>query len=84
MEIATLETILACYNPICNADSMHVVPKREPSSPTAPFTCGKTAEIHDSPITTGSRIQPHYLNLRVSLLAQPVRFHTMGMNQINK
>ena len=42
MEIATLETILACYNPICNADSMHVVPKREPSSPTAPFTCGKT------------------------------------------
>ena len=26
MGIATLETILACYNPICNADSMHVVP----------------------------------------------------------
>src|ERR1043165_5362693 len=42
MEIATLETILTCYNSICNADSMHVVPKREPSSPTAPFTCGKT------------------------------------------
>src|ERR1044072_10052278 len=83
MEIATLESILACYNPICNADSMHVVPKREPSSPTAPFTCGKTVQIHDSPIATESRIQPHYLNLRVSLLAQPVHFRTMGMNQIN-
>ena len=58
MEIATLESILACYNPICNADSMHVVPKREPSSPTAPFTCGKTVYIHDSPRTLSQESNP--------------------------
>src|ERR1043165_327413 len=55
MEIATLETILACYNPICDADSMHVVPNMNQVHPLFHYT-RKTASIHDSPITTGSRI----------------------------
>src|ERR1051325_246603 len=90
MEIATLETILACYNPICNADSMHVVPnvnqvhplfhymRKTTSIHDSPITT--ESRIHDSPITTGSRIQPHYLCFLVSLLALQVQFHTMGMN----
>src|ERR1051325_7958327 len=83
MAIATLETILTCYKSICNADSMHVVPKREPRSPTAPFTRGKTVYSMIRPQPLGQESSLTTSN-RVSLLALQAHFRTMGMNQINK
>src|ERR1051325_11278150 len=83
MEIATLESILACYNPICNADSMHVVPKREPRSPTVPFTRGKTVQSMIRPQPLGQESSLTTFN-QVSLLALQAHFRTMGMNQVNK
>ena len=80
MEIATLETILACYNPICNADSMHVVPNVNRVHPLFHHTW-KTAEIHDSPRTL-SQESSLTTSILVSLLALQVHFRTMGMNQL--
>src|ERR1051325_7458730 len=58
--IITLETILTCYNYICNADSMHVVPNVNQVHTLFRLHLGKQRQSAIRPYTIGSRIQPHH------------------------